>query len=54
MEKETRSSFIRKQIISADVKKTPLSELKTNELIQGKRIFERKNINADKENMIAV
>ena len=32
MDKENRAAFIRKQIISADVKKTPLSELRPNDL----------------------
>ena len=53
MDKENRTVFLRKQITSADVKKMPLSELRSNDLQDGKRFFDRKNTNADKENMIA-
>jgi hypothetical protein len=53
MDKENRTAFLRKQITSADVKKMPLSELRSNDLQDGKRFFDRKNTNADKENMIA-
>ena len=48
MDKENRAAFIRKQITSADVKKSPLSELRSNDLQEGKRMMDRKNTYADK------
>lgn len=53
MDKENRAAFIRKQITSADVKKTPLSELRSNDLQEGRRMLDRKNTYADKENLVA-
>lgn len=45
---------MRGQIISADVKKTVISDMWTNEQMQERRNVDRRMFNADKENMIAI
>lgn len=48
MDKENRTAFVRKQMTSAEVKKSPLSELRPNDLQDAKRMFDRKTLNNDK------
>lgn len=48
MDKEGRASFIRKQITSAECKKSIVSDTKGLNDALGKRNFEKKKFNADK------